>query len=233
MNEQDHNKTPAEDNPFKKAAMATIGAVSGAVEKVADAIGDLASKENIDKMAKKGEEVYGQVKEFSAQTIEKVKTSIGDTFSAEPLDVEAAKEQLHQLMGRAEATIKEAGQRLHQVVSKDDFEEWAEALSHSIKEEKSKIDKLLARVRAQGKPGAVDEAGIRHVGEDTFDDRPQDGDIPYEGDHQPEAEDQRMDRRPAGVGEATPTAPSDEDNINKLASEVRNEHIPQQVPPEY
>lgn len=53
MDTNDSKIPPNKDNPFKKAAMAAIGAISGAVEKVAEAIGEATTQENIDKMAKR------------------------------------------------------------------------------------------------------------------------------------------------------------------------------------
>ena len=88
--DQDHKdpNKPQDDNPIKQAAMATFGAISSAFEKAAEVIGDAVSKENREKYAKKGEEAFStikdksedlfhHVKDFSAQTIDKVKAAMG------------------------------------------------------------------------------------------------------------------------------------------------------------
>ena len=62
MDGQENKTNQNQDNPLKKAAMATIGALSSAVEKVADAIGEVATKENLDKFAKKGEDTFNVIK---------------------------------------------------------------------------------------------------------------------------------------------------------------------------
>lgn len=227
MNE--HDNKPAADNPLKKAAMATIGAVTGAVEKVADAIGDLASKENIDRMAKKGEEVFDQVKEFGAQTYEKVKTSISDSMTGEPLELDAAKEQLGRLLDDLRASTAQAREALDKAVSEENFEDWADKLSQGLREERQRFDRLAARVRAALRPAAPE---AEDEDEDVFVDQPRDSEIPYAA-QPPQEVSERMERRPSDLNAASPTAPIDEDNTNKLQSEVINEHIPQQVPPQY
>ena len=78
MDTNENKNPPSNDNPLKKAAMAAIGAISGAVEKVAEVLGGATSQENIDKMAKKGEGTYDAIKGKSEDIFKRVKD-----FSAE------------------------------------------------------------------------------------------------------------------------------------------------------
>ena len=70
-NQEPENK---EKNSFiKQAMMVTLGTVAGAVEKVGSVVSDFAKKENVERIAQKGEETVDSIKEISSGVYEKLK----------------------------------------------------------------------------------------------------------------------------------------------------------------
>ena len=234
-----------EENPLKKAAMATIGALSSAVEKVADAISDVATKENLDKFAKKGEDtfkvikeksgdVFTQVKDFSVNTYEKVKDAVDDPEVKQFTTTEEAKSAMHSALNGLRATAEKGAHTLSDAAAmgKEEFHELAGNLSQELKAGKDRFDKLLHRVRtleAEAEAKAKREAAA----DNDEDGEMGDGNIVYDSTNPPKTEAEKVAQAPADESKASPTAPSDEDNINKLQTEDINEHLRQQVPPEY
>lgn len=234
-----------EENPLKKAAMATIGALSSAVEKVADAISDVATKENLDKFAKKGEDtfkvikeksgdVFTQVKDFSVNTYEKVKDAVDDPEVKQFTTIEEAKSAMHSALNGLRATAEKGAHTLSDAAAmgKEEFHELAGNLSQELKAGKDRFDKLLHRVRtleAEAEAKAKREAAA----DNDEDGEMGDGNIVYDSDAAPKAEADKVEQSPVDEQKASPTAPTDENNTNKLQTENMNEHLRQQVPPEY
>lgn len=228
MSEQ-NKSSPGQDKPLVKAAMAAIGVVSGAVEKAAGALGELSSKDSIDRMARKGEEVFEQVKGFGARAFKKVKEALDDPLGTDSLTLEAAKEALGNALGTIARTAQEAQKAVLDAVKGEDLRAWADQLDRELKHQRDQVAALLSRLRAAGGQGADaedDPAASPDAGQ------PLEGEIPYQTNRPPLREDEKVEDAPVDEAMASPTAASDEDNINKLKATQMNDHIPQAVPPE-
>mgnify|MGYP000951243053 CR=1 FL=1 len=229
-----------EENPLKKAAMATIGALSSAVEKVADAISakpaaDRTPISDTFKVIKeKSGDVFTQVKDFSVNTYEKVKDAVDDPEVKQFTTTEEAKSALHSALNGLRATAEKGAHTLSDAAAmgKEEFHELAGNLSQELKAGKDRFDKLLHRVRtleAEAEAKAKREAAA----DNDEDGEMGDGNIVYDSDAAPKAEADKVEQSPVDEQKASPTAPTDENNTNKLQTENMNEHLRQQVPPEY
>ena len=238
--DQDHKDTkkPQDDNPIKQAAMATFGAISSAFEKAAEVIGDAVSKENREKYAKKGEETFStikdksedlfhQVKDFSAQTIDKVKTAMEDPITKPYTTPESAKDALASALKALQEEAADAQTTLRSGLSDAGTALWADTLAKAIGERSELAVKLARRLQAltrgDDKPGDDDA--------DTFFDKPEDGEIPYDSPSAPTDERDRMEKPPANPDSSSST-PDKDSNSNVLETDMKNEHLQQSVPPE-
>lgn len=151
---QDQHESKENDHPFKKVAMATFGAISNAVEKVAEVIGEATTKEKIDDYAKKGEEsiaavkeksgeVFKQVKDLSSQTVERVKSTMVDEDLKELKDVAATKHALIEELSDLKKTASQAELRLQYAHTEEEYEEFKEQVSKDLGSHKSKVEGLI------------------------------------------------------------------------------------------
>ncbi len=243
-NNQTNQNDQNQDHPLKKAAMATIGAISSAVEKVADVIGDVATQENLDKFAKKGEdtynvikeksgEVFTQVKDFGVNTYEKVKDAIDDPEIKKYTTAEGARSAMDSALEGLRTAAEQGKTSLAAAAAlgEKEYHEAADMLSQRLKEYKDRFDKLHHRIRgleneaaAKARQAADEEAEEGMMG---------DGNIVYDSDKAPKPEEEKGEHVPADGAKASPTAPEDENNTNKLETEDMNDHLNQGVPPEY
>lgn len=101
---EEKNKTPEGDHVLKKAVMMTVGTIANAVEITADVIGRAVTKENLDRLADKGEkamqkvmnfgeETFKQVSEKGTQAVEAVKKAFKE--EEKPAEEEQQKELIH------------------------------------------------------------------------------------------------------------------------------------------
>lgn len=244
--DQDHKdpNKPQDDNPIKQAAMATFGAISSAFEKAAEVIGDAVSKENREKYAKKGEEafstikdksegIFHQVKDFSAQTFDKVKAAMEDPVTKPYTTPEAAKDALSSALKALQEEAADAGTALRSGLSDAGTALWADELIKTIGERADLAVKLARRLQAltrlDDKPGDED---AHNNGEDTFFDKPEDGEIPYDSPSAPTDEADRMEKPPANPDSASSASPDKDSNSSVLETDMKNEHLQQSVPPE-
>lgn len=243
---QTNQNEKGQDHPLKKAAMATIGAISSAVEKVADVIGDVATKENLDKFAKKGEdtynvikeksgEVFTQVKDFSVSTYEKVKDAMEDPEVKKYTTVEEARTAMEAVLEdlRTAAAAGKVALAAAADLGEKHYHEAADRLSQQLKDYKDRFDKLHHRIRGLENEAAVKERQTVQQEEDTEEGMMGDGNIVYDSDKAPRPEGDKDEHAPADAAKASPTAPEDENNTNKLKAEEMNDHLNQGVPPEY
>ncbi|NLC32108.1 MAG: hypothetical protein GX781_02275 [Clostridiales bacterium] len=265
--QQDHQQNPdhqenkehkENDNSFKKVAMATFGAISNAVEKVADVIGDATSKENIDKYAKKGEEsmaavkeksgeVYKQVKDFSEKTVDKVKDSIGDEDIKELKDIAATKNALLAELDELKKTAAKAELRLEYSHTQEEYEEFKDQVSKDLGNHKSKVENLIKHMKdlrkEQRKEITQEEKEellkelekqqdqAEEASETAHVSKPADDDIPYESPGFPRDANDRREHAPADYEQASPSAPDKDNNTKDLETNSRNDHLDQSVPP--
>ena len=244
--DQDHKdpNKPQDDNPIKQAAMATFGAISSAFEKAAEVIGDAVSKENREKYAKKGEEAFSsikdksedlfhQVKDFSAQTFDKVKAAMEDPVTKPYTTPEAAKDALASALKKLQEEATDAGTTLRSGLSDAGTALWADTLAKAIGERADLAVKLALRLQAltrrDDKPGDED---AHNNDEDTFFDKPEEGEIPYDSPSAPTDEADRMEKPPANPDSASSASPDKDSNSSVLETDMKNEHLQQSVPPE-
>lgn len=233
------NNKPHEDNPVKQAAMATFGALSSAVEKVADVIGDAVSKENVEKYAKKGEEtlssikdagedVFRQVKDFSAHALDKMKSAMEDPLTKPHTTPDSAREALDAALEALEQEAAEARSAMKEGLDDEETGPWAGKLSLSI-QERAQVAARLAR-HLQSLTQRDDAPAAQGV--DTYFDKPVDGDIPYESPTAPIDESDRIEKPPANPDQAYPYSPDKDSNTHVLETNLKNQHLRQAVPPE-
>lgn len=246
MDQQDQHK-PQDNNPIKKAAMATFGALSSAVEKVADVIGDAASKENLEKYAKKGEETFGSIKDISEDLFYKVKDLSADAYGKVKAAMEdpvikaystadSARDALIAALKSLQEEAADAQTQLREGI--DQLDPWADKLLKTLNGHVLLANKLAHRLQelshqndkpkqpeADGNEAASDENG------DTYFDEPVDGDIPYDSPSAPTDERDRMEMPPADPDQASPITPDKESNTSVLETDMKNEHLGQSVPP--
>lgn len=243
QDQKDPNK-PQDDNPIKQAAMATFGAISSAFEKAAEVIGDAVSKENREKYAKKGEEAFStikdksedlfhHVKDFSAQTFDKVKAAMEDPVTKPYTTPEAAKDALSSALKALQEEAADAGTALRSGLSDAGTSQWADTLAKAIGKHADLAVKLAlhlqALTRRDDKPGDED---AHNNDEDTFFDKPEEGEIPYDSPSAPTDEADRMEKPPANPDSASSASPDKDSNSSVLETDMKNEHLQQSVPPE-
>ncbi len=236
MDANENRNPPGNDHPLKKAAMAAIGAISGAVEKVADAIGEATTQENIDKMARKGEDVFRKVKDFGAGAAEKVKHAVDETKAQQRSEALGhARDALAEALEGLRTLAAQGKEAVSGAIDSESFKKFTDDLSRGLKAGKEEIERLVRRVREL----EADEDAIPEEDDDADDidetkvPEPKEGEIVYMSDRAPKNPDDKVAYEPADDDAASPTAPDDENNTNKLKSVDMNDHIPQSVPPEY
>jgi polyhydroxyalkanoate synthesis regulator phasin len=247
MDTNENKNPPGKDNPLKKAAMAAIGAISGAVEKVADMIGEATSQENIDKMAKKGEgtyesirgkseDIFKRVKDFSTETAGKVKRAVDQPQAEQPGNaVQQAKDALAEAIESLRTMVGQSKEAISKALDSESFGKFTDDLSRSLKAGKEEIERLVRRVReleTEEDADAKDDDDADGIDESQISE-PKDGEIVYMSNRPPKNADDKVDYEPTEESAGSPTAPDDENNTNKLKSVDMNDHIPQSVPPEY
>lgn len=269
--QQDHPVNQESDHSFKKVAMATFGAISNAVEKVADVIGEATTKEKIEKYAKKGEEsmaavkeksgeVFKQVKDFSSQTVEKVKSSIGDEELKELKDIAATKNALLDELTELKKTAAKAEVRVEYAHTQEEYEEFKDQVSKDLGKHKSKIEDLIKHMKdlrkeqrqeiekevkeedkekkellkdleKQQKEEEKSEDKAEKESETAHVSKPGEDEIPYESPGFPRDAHDRREHAPADFDKASPSAPDRDNNTKDLETNSRNDHLDQAVPP--
>ena len=239
--DQDHKdpNKPQDDNPIKQAAMATFGAISSAFEKAAEVIGDAVSKENREKYAKKGEEsfstikdksedIFRQVKDFSVHTIDKVKSAMEDPATKPYTTPETVKEALSSALKALQEEAADAQTALRTGIDDAQAGPFADTLIKALGERSELAVKLARRLQAltrqDDKPGDDDA--------DTFFDKPEEGEIPYDSPSAPTDERDRMEKPPANPDSSYSSSPDKDSNSSVLETDMKNEHLQQSVPPE-
>ena len=156
---QDHQEKHKEnDNSIKKVAMATFGAISNAVEKVAGVISDATTPEKMEKYAKKGEEsmasvkeksgeLFKQVKDFSSETVDKAKSAITDDEFKQYEDIGSTKQALLDELDKLKKTAVQAEVRLEYSHTQEQYEEFKDQVSKDLGEHKSKVEGLIKHMK--------------------------------------------------------------------------------------
>lgn len=266
---KDHpeNKPKENENSFKKVAMATFGAISNAVEKVADVIGDATSPESLDKYAKKGEdsmasvkeksgELFKQVKDYSSQTVEKVKSTLVDEDLKKYEDIAATKQGLLDELTKLKQTATQAEVRVEYAHTEDEFEDFKNQVSKDLGEHKTTVEKLIKhmknlredeRKKAEAKKAEAEKEKEKLLkdlekqqkefskeemeSETAHVDKAADDEIPYESPGYPKDVHARTEHAPADPQKASPSAPDKDNNTSVLETDARNDHLDQAVPP--
>lgn len=136
------NRRPEGEHPVKRAAMATIGTVADAVEKAADMLSGVINKENIDRMAKKGEETIGRVADFGESVFEKVKHAL-DSREAEEM-----RESLSDAADGLRRALEKAGDALQRAVDRGDEGGESGKLMEELNRHKEQLGEFIRKMRA-------------------------------------------------------------------------------------
>ena len=182
MNEENRNNaTPHNDNEshsgveetLKKAAMATIGTIAGAVEKVGDVLSGVVNKENIDKMAQKGEETYKQVKDFTVDTAHSVKDFTVEAYDKVKQVVTPAEEDMSGALSNAADNLRDALDKarsaLQRTANRTGLEKAGNSLLHEMNEQKEALEGFIQKMRgiAQEEAEMVKQE-LQEMEEDTM-----------------------------------------------------------------
>lgn len=249
------------DSTFKKAAMATFGAISDAVEKVAGAIDNAASPENIDKYAKKGEEslkgvkdasegIFKQVKDFSGQAIQKVKGTIGIEDLHEYKDIPSAREALAQELKELQTSAEQAQERLKVTTTEDEFDEYQNQVAGELSAHQSKVDALIKHIKKfheeerkekekaekelkkETQEEVTNETKEEIESDTAHVDIPGFSEVPYDTNHYPRSVYDRREHGAADYEKASQVAPDRDNNTVVLETDSRNDHLDQSWPVE-
>lgn len=191
------------DDKLRKIVMAGIGAIAETVEKSRDAIAGFAGSEQAKALADKGEKTVQSVVDAGAQAFKKVKTALSEAELEERIRRE--KERLKALAGQVRD------------LTGDQLEVFEEMLKELRKEPERSFGPK------EGKDPASEEAlGKAEVHESDFDPPLDNPKNPLDG---------KVKKGP--LDPVTPTSPDDEHNIKRMQANAMNEHLKQNVPPDF
>lgn len=150
--EHNENGNGGIEDTLKKAVMATIGTVAGAVEKVGDVISGVVNKENIDKMAHKGEETFKQVKDFTVDTANTVKDFTVKTYDkVKHAVVTPGEEEVSGALNRAADSLKDALDKargaLQRTAGRGNVEKVGNSLLQEMNEQKESMEAFIQKMR--------------------------------------------------------------------------------------
>lgn len=193
------------DEKLKQIVLAGIGAIANTVEQTRDAIVQFSGSQQAKDLAKKGEEAVQSAVDAGSQAIKKVKDAFSEAEQAEQAKKEAER-------------LKKLARDLH-------------GLSP---DHRAQVDALLAKLSedpyessfgpAEGKDPQSEEAlgppGVSGLGK-----------VPFPDSKQDPATDQKSRKDPLGTYSAT--APDDDHNVRRIQTDAMNEHLKQNVPPDF
>lgn len=191
------------DDKLRKIVMAGIGAIAETVEKSRDAIAGFAGSDQAKALADKGEKAVQSVVDAGSQAFKKVKSALTEAEVNERV-----RKEKERLKGLA-AQVRD--------LTEDQLEVFEDFLKQLRKEpERSYGPK-------EGKdPASEDALGKAEVQESDFDPPLDDPRNPYDG---------KVKKGP--LDPVTPTSPDDEHNIKRMQANTMNEHLKQNVPPDF
>lgn len=152
---QENGNRPEEqgfEQKIKKAMMATLGTVAGAVEKAADVVSSAMTKENIDRMAEKGEQAFEQAKAFGTSALKQVKEmgqeaydKVKDSLSGDEEDdvrfsLNKAADNLTEAMDKVRDAVARAA-------SREGMEQTGGDLLREIGEQKDKMSAFVQKIK--------------------------------------------------------------------------------------
>lgn len=187
---EENNRTPEEqglEQKIKKAMMATLGTVAGAVEKAADMVSSAVTKENIDKMAEKGEQALQQAKAFGTSAFRQVKEMGQDAYDKVKETLSGEEEDdIRFSLNRAADSLTEAMDKVRDAVaraaSRESMEEMGNSLLKEIGEQKEKIASLVQKLKDVAREEAeMAEEELREILDgEPEEEKPEDAETPPE-----------------------------------------------------
>lgn len=198
------------EDKLKQIVMAGIGAIASTVEKSRDAIVEFAGSEQAKNLADKGEKTVQSVVDAGSQAIKKVKEALTEADLNERVRKEAQK-------------LRSLAIQLHELT--DDQREVVDEMLRDLKAAKPDDAAAMGSFGPlEGKDRKSEEAlGKPGVHESDFD-------PPQDDVSDPKlAEQAKKDP----LKPVTPTAPDDEHNAKRVQTNTMNEHLKQNVPPDF
>lgn len=152
---EENDKIPEKEGfeqKIKKAMMATLGTVAGVVEKAADVVSSAVTKENIDKMAEKGEQTLQQAKDFGTSAFRQVKEMGQDAYDKVKDSLSGEEEDdIRFSLNKAADNLTDAMDKVRNVVSRaasyEKMEEIGNSLLKEIGEQKDKMAGLVQKMK--------------------------------------------------------------------------------------
>ncbi len=193
------------DEKLRNIVLAGIGAVVKTVEKSRDAIAELAASPETKALADKGEKAVQSAVDAGAQAVKKVRDAISEAELNERVRKE--KDRLKSLARQVHELSKEQGEVFEELLRQ--LREKPPEMSFGPIEGKDPVSE-----EALGPPGV---SGLT--------------DIPVPDSKLDPATAEKARHKPLGT--FSPTAPDDDQNIRRLQTNVMNEHLKQNVPPDF
>lgn len=185
--------------------MAGIGAIASTVEKSKDAIVEFAGSDQAKALADKGEKAVQSVVDAGSQAYRKVKDALTEA-------------EVNERVRREKERLKALAQQVHGL-SREQLEVYEELL-RGLSEKKPE----MSYGPAEGKDPRSEEAlGRAEVHESDFD-------PPQDSIGDPKLVEKS---RKSPLDPVTPTSPDDEHNAKRVQTNTMNEHLKQNVPPDF
>ena len=156
-NEEKNSNSKREDDGFeqsvKRAAMATIGTITEVVEKMADAVGNIANKENIDKMAQKGEETFKQAKDLGASAVKQVKDFGTEAYGKAKSAVNNTdtRSALNDAADSLRDAFEKAREAVCNAIDEDSPDKTSNKLREDLEKDRERIGDFISRLRTAAK----------------------------------------------------------------------------------
>ena len=193
------------EEKLRKIVLASIGAIASTVEKSKDAIVEFAGSDQAKNLADKGEKMVQSAIDAGSQAFKRVKDALSEADVKERVRKE--KERL-----------KSLAQQVRDL--SEDQREVFDTLLKELKEKKTET----SFGPAEGKhPPSEDALGKPGVTESDFD-------LPHDSIGDPNLAEKS---RRAPLDPVTPTSPDDEHNAKRVQTNTMNEHLKQNVPPDF
>ena len=193
------------EEKLRKIVLAGIGAIASTVEKSKDAIVEFAGSDQAKNLADKGEKMVQSAIDAGSQAFKRVKDALSEA-------------EVNERVRKEKERLKSLAQQVRDL--SEDQREVFDTLLKELKEKKTET----SFGPAEGKhPPSEDALGKPGVTESDFD-------LPHDNLRDPNLIEKL---RKANHVHFTPTAPDDEHNAKRVQTNTMNEHLKQNVPPDF
>ena len=193
------------EEKLRKIVLAGIGAIASTVEKSKDALVEFAGSDQAKSLADKGEKMVQSAIDAGSQAYKRVKDALSES-------------EVKERVRKEKERLKGLAQQVRDL--SEDQREVFDAMLAELKNKKAET----SYGPAEGKhPPSEDALGKPGVTESDFD-------LPHDNIRDPNL---LGKSRKVPFDPVTPTAPDDEHNSKRVQTNTMNEHLKQNVPPDF